>query len=281
MKIVEFEVLNKHDEHCNLDSFPLRFGFSCKTDTWLKLYTTSEPQPSPHRPERLKYQGYILNPTTQEKCEGTFVVLQINEHLKFVTAWRNDQDTEHYLSEVMKNLRKDGVLTSEHLLTLHPKYIRGELSKHSDLVKDISHSRTEAEVEKIQSKTDRYVAELQKRYQEKNIALEAANKKLKQELADERAKAANQNSTVKEISPHTLIRVEENQNYRGSLCTVITLANGARWYMKTSTFDRAGNITKKAQSLINKPVVITSWDPVEQPGKWSSQGYFRNLFASA
>ena len=49
--------------------------------------------------------------------------------------------------------------------------------------------------------------------------------------------------------------------------------------MKTSTFDRDLFITQKAERLIGDAVKITCWDPVHEPGKWSSQGYFRGIYA--
>lgn len=79
-------------------------------------------------------------------------------------------------------------------------------------------------------------------------------------------------------APDPLREVLERQIHRGSNCTVLVLADGTRWYMKTETFDPYGTVTDKARTLIGKRVRVTSWDPISQPGKWSSQGYFRNIY---
>jgi hypothetical protein len=73
--------------------------------------------------------------------------------------------------------------------------------------------------------------------------------------------------------------VDEHVLYNDSYCTAITLEPGEQWYMKTSTFDRLGRITEKAKSLIGNNVKVTSWDPIREPSKWSSQFYFRNIYS--
>jgi len=56
-------------------------------------------------------------------------------------------------------------------------------------------------------------------------------------------------------------------------------ADGTLRHMKTSTFDPYGDVTMKAKSLEGRRVRTSCWDPIGQPGKWSSQGYFRNIYA--
>jgi hypothetical protein len=56
------------------------------------------------------------------------------------------------------------------------------------------------------------------------------------------------------------------------------MGDGSQRHMKTSTFDPTGVVTKKALSLVGRRVRISCWDPIGQPGKWSSQGYFRNVY---
>jgi hypothetical protein len=48
--------------------------------------------------------------------------------------------------------------------------------------------------------------------------------------------------------------------------------------MKTVTFDPTLSVTAKAERLVNRQVKTTCWDPVNQPGYWSSQGYFRGIY---
>jgi hypothetical protein len=56
------------------------------------------------------------------------------------------------------------------------------------------------------------------------------------------------------------------------------MADGTQRHMKTTTFDRDGSITRKAKELVGSRVRTTCWDPIGSPGKWSRQGYFRNIY---
>ena len=38
------------------------------------------------------------------------------------------------------------------------------------------------------------------------------------------------------------------------------------------------NITAKAKSLVGKKVKTSCWDPIGETGKWTRQGYFRNIY---
>jgi hypothetical protein len=66
----------------------------------------------------------------------------------------------------------------------------------------------------------------------------------------------------------------------GSSCTVLVMGDGSQRHMKTSTFDPDGSITTKAKSLVGSRIRTTCWDPKGSPGRWSSQGYFRNIYAA-
>ncbi|MCW8335898.1 hypothetical protein [Vibrio paucivorans] len=267
----------KSNEHCNLDSLPLRFGFSFPRDTTIEIFQTSQAEPDRKHGNRAKFDGYFLHPTTQERCYGTFVVLKTSNGIKLVTVWRNDQDTEFYLSEVMKNLRKDGELTTEILLDLHPKYVSGQLTKHSDLVNELSQNKASVHINAMQLKTDLFVDKLRREHAESSKALHEEIQSLKQELEKEQLRAGT-SQVVTKTAPDILVSVEIGKVHRGSPCTILTMKNGQQWFMKTSTFDKTGTVTRKAKALIGHPVVVTSWDPVREPGKWSKQGYFRNVF---
>ncbi len=75
-----------------------------------------------------------------------------------------------------------------------------------------------------------------------------------------------------------LEEVRENILMSGALCTVLVFADGSRQFMKTSTFDPDGSITAKARQLLGMTVTTTCWNPRTSPGKWSSRGYFNNIF---
>ncbi|MDN3663387.1 hypothetical protein [Vibrio agarivorans] len=219
-------------------------------------------------------------PDTDRVEQATFVVLKDNEEFRLVTAWRNDGNTEFYLSEVMKSLRKAGELSVEDLLAFHPRYKEGKLCSHAELVLALSANKSSEQIAKIQSQSELAVQRAQEEIdllRKENRELKKENMILKQQIESERLKAG-ANNTVNVTSPNTLLSVRTDVIHYGSSCTELRLADGMKWYMKTSTFDKNGDVTKQAQSLIGKPVVVTSWDPVTEPGKWSSRGYFRNVY---
>lgn len=77
--------------------------------------------------DRALYQGELIHPESDERYYGTFVVAQNRGRNTLVTAWRNDIDTEYYLSAVMKMLREAKVLDTQELLKLHERYKRNQL----------------------------------------------------------------------------------------------------------------------------------------------------------
>jgi hypothetical protein len=121
------------------------------------------------------------------------------------------------------------------------------------------------------------------RLDETNVGLSARVNELEAEVQrykaeQNEARRGRQEATLS--APDTLVEVKERVFYRGSSCTILVMADGKQWHMKTSTFDPNGDVTKRAQSLLGRRIRISSWDPVAQPGKWSSQGYFRNIYAA-
>jgi hypothetical protein len=92
---------------------------------------------------------------------------------------------------------------------------------------------------------------------------------------------AERESSVALLStPDALVCVKENEMVRGSSCTVLLMGDGSQRHMKTSTFDPDGSITTKAKSLVGSRIRTTCWDPKDSLGRWSSQGYFRNIYAA-
>ena len=76
----------------------------------------------------------------------------------------------------------------------------------------------------------------------------------------------------------TLVVVQENVLVSGASCTVLVFSNGSRQHMKTATFDPQGLITAKAKCLLGMSVKTTCWNPRSAPGRWSSLGYFNDIF---
>lgn len=310
----ELAVLISAGGHANCDSLPLRFGIHYDRTTRLLLKRCAFLKVDERSPDRVHVEARIRDGGDSEvpghfvlKLEGT------DQAPILITVWRYDIDTEFRLSEVMKDLRKSGLLKPSTLLKLHPRYVSGKLRAHADLVKYLAENLSEEGLKNLQAEADAAaeradiaIAALEQARQEtivakevalqatyfidelevKNKSLKSENQKLREELQEERRRfaleraAANREGAVAEISsPDTLMAVHERQMHRGSNCTILSMGDGSRRYLKTATFDRDGEVTRKAKLLIGRRVRTTCWDPINQPGKWSNQGYFRNIYA--
>ena len=292
------------NEHANCDSLPLRYGIHFKTDETIKLLRIKFSTRVQKNPNRIGIEAYFIDSNNVEQF-GQFVIGTQRGFDKpvLVTVWRNDTDTEFHLSEVMMSLRKDGYLTPEVLLGLHPLYRQGKIAKHSDLVVLLGTTLSEQQVQRMSeivaeavNKTDQLIAErdaatalaeekaqdLAKEKGDHAITKER-EKFLEKEVERyklEKLSASRDNKQATLSSPDTLVQVLERQIYRGSSCTILKLGDGSQRHMKTSTFDPTGSVTAHAKTLIGKRVRISCWDPINQPGRWSSEGYFRNVYAT-
>ena len=140
------------------------------------------------------------------------------------------------------------------------------------------------EIVEIYAQTEGELADTKKELQESNTIVAEKNNQLDElSLENERlrkemnaAKLSGSIVTVKE--GQKLISVETDVMYRGSINTILNFDDGTKKTIKISTFDRDLSVTRKAQSLVGKNVKTTCWDPISAPGKWSSQGYFRNIY---
>jgi len=219
-------------------------------------------------------------------------------------------------------LRKDGFLTVEQLLEMHPLYIAGEVVDSAGLVKHLSvniakkdiarfedvaakaradttlaiknleRAREELEIERNKAEKMKALAseaiEAVSKHEEKIAMQQSEIDSLKAKVKEDEARykvemavASRGGSVATLSSPDTLTAVRESEMVRGSLCTVLIMGDGRTLHMKTSTFDKDGSITRKAKGLIGSRVRTTCWDPIGAPGKWSSQGYFRNIYLVA
>ena len=98
------------------------------------------------------------------------------------------------------------------------------------------------------------------------------------EIAAESVHAKNQKQVLTHFPPKILTAVNDGIIHANSACTELVFEDGDRRWMKIQTFDKNGLITQKAKSLINYRVYITSWDPIDEPLKWTRLGYFRNIY---
>ena len=293
------------NEHANMDSLPFRYGFQYPRDRTIELYKASDWEQQTN--DRYKVTASFQDVRGNEQ-RGTFILMKTQSPiLKVVTIWRNDQKNEFYLSELMTRLRKDKKITALDLIDLHPRYMSGELVTMSALfdallmkkgsalketdpdIEEKIKAKYEDQIKKLQNETSRVreIAEVAVKglKEQENINREQKNdydllasefeeyKKENQRAASDRITSI---ATLSEIT--TLIAVNRNILHRGSSCTELVLSNNDRKYMKTVTFDPSLAVTTKAETLIDRQVKTTCWDPVNQPGKWSGQGYFRGIY---
>ena len=277
-----------HKRHANLDSFPLRYGFSFSTDTTIELsYSDSSLRKDNTHRDRYNVIGKFKNPITNLMEEGRFYLVNLhnNHSAKYdevVTVIRTsgDMQTEHHLSAVIRSLRESGDISVDELIEMHPLYLNGKVKRHSDLIKILVEKKSSNEIIRIQSIADEAVTKYEELKRE-NERLMQENKRMEEELDEFRAQeqiANAQGSTQTLEREKVLEAVNTEVLHRGSSCTELAMGDGTRLYMKTITFDRDLRVTAKAQTLVGKKVKTSCWDPIREPGKWSRQGYFRNVY---
>ena len=165
--------------------------------------------------------------------------------------------------------------------------------------KNVKIAEQQAEIERLNAKFFKQEADLERQRAEKfetektelsekiNIK-EDENQSLKDKLGialkeigaynQEKMRGQAQGQSVNLEAAKILRQVDTNYLHRNSICTRLIFEDGSEKYMKIATFDRNLEVTRKAQRLINKRVKITCWDPYNEPGKWSRQNYFRNIY---
>ena len=304
------KVLVIAQDHANCDSLPLRYGLHFERDTVIDLTQSRYLYADYQYPDRYHIEAQFQGEGGQLTV-GHFVIGNKRGFAEpvVITVWRGDVSTEIRLSEVMIALRKRGFFTPQTLLELHPLYVAGKVSTSADLIEQLTRrlsaeklSAMSSEVAAANEKADQALAALEaatKRAENaENVAreasylvddLESKNGVLSDRVGEleaeverykvEQAAAARERSVATLSSPDTLVDVREREMYRGSSCTILLFADGTTRHMKTSTFDPSGEVTAKAKSLKGRRVRTSCWDPIGQPGKWSSQGYFRNVYA--
>ena len=291
-------VIIKMNEHANLDSFPLRYGFTFDKDTELEIHcdpSTLRPDKNPKYKDRYNIVAKFVNPSNNMPETGVFYLInnQDNKYFdndKVITIIRHldEKETEHHLSEVIRSLRLSNDLSCQDLIKMHPLYMTRQISTHGELVKLLVQTKSDKEILRIQSISDQAV----EKFEKLNHEIDGLNDEI-QTLMDEKTEIQNELNEYKahenmanfEGSTQTLeeakILVDVNPNVirEKSSCTELVMGDGTKLYMKTSTFDKNLKVTAKARLLKGRKVRTSCWDPIKQPGRFSSQGYFRNLYA--
>ena len=287
-------VVIKYNEHANLDSFPLRYGFQFDKNTELEIYcdpSTLNPDKNPKYKDRYNIIAKFKNPLNNRTERGVFFLIN-NQNNKFydndkvvtIIRYLDEAETEHHLSEVIKSLRISKDLTPYDLINLHPQYMTRQLSTHSDLIRILAEKKSGEEILKIQSIADQAVQRYESQITKLNdelITLKTINTEIQKELNEYKAQenmANSKGSTQTLRKAKVLIDVIENEMIGTSSCTVLLMEGDEELYMKTSTFDKYLKITAKAKLLKGRKVITSCWDPIGRPGHFSDQGYFRNLY---
>ncbi len=295
------------NEHANCDSLPLRYGMHFATDSTMILSRIAVSDKFQTKADRIGIEAHFTDSNGQDQF-GYFVIglrRGFNTPV-LITVWRQDADTERHLSEVMMSLRKEGMLSPAVLKELHPDYILGKIAKHSDLVMLLSEKMSDEKIKKMNEIVSDTVAKTKAELDQALINLAIANGENQEKAKDlakekeahaktteradflqaeldrqerEKLSAHRDNKQATLSAPDKLVDVLERQIHRGSSCTILIMGDGSRRHMKTSTFDPNGSVTAHAKSLIGKRVRISCWDPINQPGRWSNEGYFRNVYA--
>ena len=288
-------VVIKQNEHANLDSFPLRYGFVFEKDTQLEIHcdpSTLRPDKNPKYKNRYNVITKFTNPTNNRTERGVFYLIN-NQNNKFydndkvitVIRYLDEAENEHHLSEVLKSLRISNEITPQDLIKFHPLYMTRQLSTHADLIRILAEKKSTKEILKIQSIADqaiqRYEGQITK-LNDELITLRNINTEIQNELNEYKIhenKANSEGSTQTLVEAKILVDVHPNVMFGNSSCTQLVMGDGTKLHMKTSTFDKNLKITAKAKLLKGRKVRTSCWDPINQPGKFSSKGYFRNLYA--
>jgi len=290
-------VIIKMNEHANLDSFPLRYGFTFDKDTELEIHcdpSSLRSDKNPKYKDRYNIVAKFVNPSNNMPETGVFYLInnQDNKYFdndKVITIIRHldEKETEHHLSEVIRSLRLSKDLSCQDLIKMHPLYMTRQLSTHGELVKLLVQTKSDVEILRIQSISDQAV----EKFEKLNHEIDGLTNEIKV-LIDEKTEIQNELNEYKahenmantEGSTQTLeeakilVKVRTNVMRGKSSCTELVFGDGTKRHMKTITFDKDLKVTAKAKLLEGRKVRTSCWDPIKQPGWFSSKGYFRNLY---
>ena len=79
------------------------------------------------------------------------------------------------------------------------------------------------------------------------------------------------------INNDILVSVEETERY-GTKCIKLNFQNSSPKYQDIKVFDKTNSSWENANALIGKSVQVTCWDPIDEPGKWSNDNWYKDIF---
>ena len=274
----EIKVIIKAKEHANLDSFPFRYGYLFENDSSL-LINVDRKENSKDKDKFIVVGSFKL-PNNKEKVHlGKFAIMKNSNKVATVIRPNHDEGSEFTLSKNLRKLREDKFIDSQILIKMYEIGVK----THDEVIKFLSTQLNDGEIKQLSSRVVTQTNKVDDLKRE-NRKLKRENKSLELKIKDlesyntEVQNANNQGSHPNLSDELILDEVLEDVMIGPSSCTQLVMTNGKVFNMKTSTFDPNRVITEKAKTLVGKKVTISCWDPINEPGKWSNQGYFRNIY---
>ena len=287
------KVIVQAKEHANLDSLPLRYGFTYDGDTIINLINIKKNEKQKNGRFRIVAE---FTDDNGKRGDGTFIVDSDDPRGNIlVTVWRNEnRHAEEGLSDTMVSFRKENLIKTQNLINWHPRYLDGQLTSKDDLLKIILEELQPSteQIEKLNKEKDRLqsglwtadyeveqLTEENEQLLEKNKQLEIAAQKRIVEV--DRNNSLYRGEKIKTSDAHTLAKVERGQRtkYNGDIvkCTYLYFSDeNVEIRTMDQWADQQGEITAIAESLVGRRVITSTWKPeIFPPNKW-----FRNIEAA-
>jgi len=269
--------------HANLDSLSFRYGFYFLEDTYLELINATEIiDKNIHEPhKRYAFRASFNLPNNNKNIQGIFILLRDSNTVITVIREGSAFNTEERLSETIKKLREDSDISPDDIVQMYKNNIKDGAQLTKYLGNLIGDKKVKLAQDSADIKINKLSQALKKTAKRAEIA-ESELEKIKNELERYKGveKIANIGGETQVLaSAKILLKVNTNIMRGPSSCTELVMEDNTKLYMKTSTFDPDFSITNIAKSLEGKKVKTSCWDPKNEPGKWSSKGYFRNVYA--
>ena len=276
------KVFIKSDAHANLDSLSFRYGFYFVEDTYINLINPTEVTDKKihESHKRYAFRATFNLPNGNKNLQGIFILLRKDNTVITIIREGKAFNAEEKLSETIKKIREDGDITPDDIVEMYKQNLKDSAQLTTYLGNLIGNKKVKLAQDAADQKINRLAEAL------KNTANRAKRAELElQTVKDEldryrniELEAEKEGDTQVLAKAKVLLEVNENVIRGPSSCTELVMDDNTRLYMKTSTFDPHLTITAIAKSLVGKKVKTSCWDPLNEPGKWSNRGYFRNVY---
>ena len=136
--ILKDKILNvylKQNEHANLDSLPLRFGFYFSDNRVLELFNCENAKRLPdENSEKYRVKASFNGLDNKERTAIFILLVDKGKYPIVKTLWIGDFYSEELLSNHIKSLRKLGKINPNNLIKMHPYYINNEANTVSGFI---------------------------------------------------------------------------------------------------------------------------------------------------